>query len=234
MKQDRREDDAGEREADRFEVRFHEGLASKLGTTGVVFAAIGGFFFYRSGFNLLSCALVAVALTFIAKAMDHSRKAAKARARVRESQEDDAAAQRSRARRRAYAKERMPAGERTDFLVAAAHRIDGMSFGVLFVGPTHVHRFVDPLPPKGEARLFGDLAAAQDAGEAEEIVSAAAQSPDAGYVKSLDRAAVHLQFEGDTLVLRAGGSEDRIELSERAREHFRRVLRESPHPYRGA
>jgi hypothetical protein len=232
MSKERRANDDGEREADLFEIRFHEGLAYKLGSSGLLFALIGVFFFVRSGFNLLSLALLGVGVSFVAKAMSHRGKAAKARARVREAMRDDEAANRGRSRRRARESERTPVDKRTDFLVAATHRIDGMSFGLLFVGPTSVHRFTEAMPPKAQARLFHELAAAKDAEEAEAIVLETVDGPDAGYVKSLERAAVQLHVDGDVLVLQHGQSESRIELPERDRERFRQALRMTPHPYR--
>jgi hypothetical protein len=133
----------------------------------------------------------------------------------------------------ALAGEPSPAERRTDVLVARTHRIDGIDYGLLVVGPAHVIRFAEALPVQVEARLFQALAAAKDTDEATAAVAVAMSDRDAGYVQRLERGQAQPHFEGDLLVLRRPEGEHRVELAAADRERLRGALLRAAHPFRG-
>jgi len=117
-----------------------------------------------------------------------------------------------------------PAEKREDLLFVRSTRTGGEVYGPLFVGPTRLIRFTEPLPCLLEGTLLTLLASSQSAAEIEPQLAHLVRHPKAGHSLVVELSAAPITVEGTTLRVERQEREEEIELSARDAERATRFV----------
>ncbi len=117
-----------------------------------------------------------------------------------------------------------PAEKREDLLFVLQTRTGAETYGPLFIGPTRLIRFTEPLPRLLEGTLLTLLASPRSAAEIEPQLAHLVRHPQAGHSLVLELAAVSMLVEGTTLRVERPEREEEIELSARDAERAARFV----------
>lgn len=117
-----------------------------------------------------------------------------------------------------------PAEKREDLLFVLHTRTGGEAYGPLFIGPTRLIRFTEPLPRLLESTLLTVLASPQSAEQIEPQLGHLIRHPKAGHSLVLELTATPLRVEGTTLLAEREERDEEIELAARDAERAARFL----------
>jgi hypothetical protein len=117
-----------------------------------------------------------------------------------------------------------PAEKRDDLLFVLHTRTGGETYGPVFIGPTRLIRFTEPLPRLLEGTLLTLLASPQSAVEIEPQLGHLVRHPQAGHSLVIELGKAPITVDGTTLRVEREEREEEIELSARDAERAARFV----------
>jgi hypothetical protein len=117
-----------------------------------------------------------------------------------------------------------PAEQREDLFLALSTRKGEDTYGPLFLGPTKLIHFTEPLPRLLESIFLTVLASPATAEQIEPQLAGLVRHPQAGHSLVLDRAAASLSVDGPVLVARHDDRQERVTLRPTDAERAARFL----------